>query len=290
MSEAADQKAKESVGISELPMDELIHYGRELGLRLDRKMGQGELLRRVRDRQELLLELDREAMLDIAVWARHPVRASASKEELAKPIASITKMDVNGLSDRGLIALSRLRGVPAREDESRELIEARIRDAEPFWDRVRRRRRKLVGSLISKVVNGSAQDDAETYRFLPEEGHTPSLQRHITEEGVVGGIARTIRGVADDYVHEKLDEIEARIDRKLDEIDRRLGEWRDREIVNRLKIIKITLIASVLVLLLSLGYNYLKRKPPPEKGPPPPAEPSSHAGRMDPCEVGRPWL
>jgi tetrahydromethanopterin S-methyltransferase subunit G len=107
---------------------------------------------------------------------------------------------------------------------------------------------------------------------------------------VVGGIARTIRGVADGYVHEKLDEIEARIDRKLDEIDRRLGEWRDREIVNRLKIIKITLIASVFVFLLSLGYNYLKRKPPPEKGPPPPAEPSSHADRMDPCEVSEPWL
>ena len=85
-------------------------------------------------------------------------------------------------------------------------------------------------------------------------------------------------------------EIEARIDRKLDEIDRRLGEWRDREITNRLKIIKITLIASVFVLLLSLGYNYLKRKTPPEKGPPTPAEPSSHAGRMDPCEMGRPWL
>jgi len=290
MSESADPKAKKSVGISELPIDELIHYGRELGLRLDRKMGQGELLRRVRDRQELLVELDREAMLDIAVWARHPVRASASKEELAKLIASITKMDMNGLSDRGLVALARLRGVPAHEEEARELIEARVRDAEPFLDRVRRRRRQLVGSLISKVVNGPVQDDDETYRFLPEEGHTPALQRHITEEGVVGGIARTIRGVADGYVHEKMDEIESRIDRKLDEIDRRLGEWRDREIANRLKIIKITLVASVLVALLSLGYNYLKWKSTSEGDPPAPAEVSHHAARMSPCEVGRPWL
>ena len=218
------------------------------------------------------------------------MRVSASKEELAKLIASIAKMDVNGLSDRGLVALSRLRGVPARENEARELIEARLRDAEPFLDRIRRRRRKLAGSLISKVVNGSAQEDAETYRFLPEEGHTPALQRHITEEGVVGGIARTIRGVADGYVHEKLDEIEARIDRKLDEIDRRLGEWRDREIANRLKIIKITAVASVLIALLSLGYNYLKRKSSPQEELPPPAEASIHADRMSPCEVGRPWL
>ena len=246
MSKATDQKAKESIGISELPADELSRYGRELGLRLSVKMGQGELLRRVRDRQELLLELDQEAMLDIAVWARHPVRASASKEELAKLIASITKMDFEGLSERGLVTLSRLRGVPAREDDPRELIEARLKDAEPFWDRMRRRRRTAVGNIISKVVNGPAPDDAETYRFLPEEGSSASLKQHITEGGVVGGIARTLRGVADDYVYEKLDEIETRIDKKLDEIDRRLGEWRDREIVNRLKIIKITLVASVL--------------------------------------------
>ncbi len=76
---------------------------------------------------------------------------------------------------------------------------------------------------------------------------------------MVGGITRKIKGVADDYVREKLDEIEARIDRKLDEIDARLGEWRDREIRNRLRIIKITLLASIVVALLSLGYNYVKR-------------------------------
>ena len=147
-----------------------------------------------------------------------------------------------------------------------------------------------MGSLISKMLNGSGGEESEAYRFLPENGQTPSLKEQIAEEGVVGGIARKIRGVADDYVHQKLDEIEDRIDRKLDEIDQRLAEWRDREIANRLKIIKITLIASVLVLLLSLGYNYLKRKASPENGPPPPAEPSSRADRMDPCGVRRPWL
>jgi hypothetical protein len=64
--------------------------------------------------------------------------------------------------------------------------------------------------------------------------------------------------VADDYVRQKLDEIEARIDKKLDEIDHRLGEWRDKEIANRLRIIKITLVASVVVAVLSLGYNYVR--------------------------------
>jgi hypothetical protein len=58
---------------------------------------------------------------------------------------------------------------------------------------------------------------------MPEDKNAVSLREQIADEGVVGGIARRIRGAADDYVHEKLDEIEQRIDRKLDEIDRRMG-------------------------------------------------------------------
>ena len=48
-----------------------------------------------------------------------------------------------------------------------------------------------------------------------------------------------------------------RIDRKLDEIDRRLAEWRDKEIANRIKILKITLWASVIVGIVSLIYAYV---------------------------------
>ncbi len=98
-----------------------------------------------------------------------------------------------------------------------------------------------MGSLINRMISGTSGQEAKEYHFLPEDDAGASLQEQITDEGVVGGIARKIRGVADDYVHEKLDEIEKRIDRKLDEIDQRLAEWRDREITNRLKIIKITL-------------------------------------------------
>ena len=45
-------EAKKSGALSDLPVDELILYGRELGLRLDAKMGRGELLRLVRARRE----------------------------------------------------------------------------------------------------------------------------------------------------------------------------------------------------------------------------------------------
>jgi hypothetical protein len=254
------EQPKKAVGLSELPVDELIAYGAELGLQLDGKMGQGELLRRVRERQELLVELDRDAMLDIVVWARRPVRQSASKEHLAKEIAGIKRMKMSGLSHRGVIALARLRGIPAGEHQTIEELEALMRSSESFYDRWHRRRRRVIGSVISKMVD-DASPEGEAYRFLPEDkgALAPTLRDQITEEGVVGGIARRLRGVADDYVREKLDEIEQRIDRKLDEIDKRLGEWRDREIANRLRIIKITLAASVVVALLSLGYDYIRR-------------------------------
>ena len=52
--------------------------------------------------------------------------------------------------------------------------------------------------------------------------------------------------------------MEARIDRKLDEIDRRLAEWRDKEIANRIRILKITLWASVIVAIVSLLYSYIQ--------------------------------
>ena len=135
-----------------------------------------------------------------------------------------------------------------------------LKNAEPIGKYIKRKRRRLMGSLINKLVStpGSGPDgDKAEYQFLPEDDR--SLKRRIEEEGLVGGITRKIKGVADDYVREKLDEIETRIDRKLDEIDARLGEWRDREIRNRLRIIKITLLASIVVAVLSLGYDYVKR-------------------------------
>ena len=246
-----------SVSLSELPRDELLSYGRGLGLTFEDTTTEGELLRRIRERQELLVELDRDAMLDVVVWARRPVRQSASKEELAGHIAQISRGDFAGLSHRGLLALVRLRGLEASPEMGRETLETALKKSEGLWRKIRRKRRSLVGSWLAKVVHEISNERTDEYRFLPEETGD-SLKTHIEEEGMVGGIARKLRGVADDYVHEKLDEIEARIDRKLDEIDKRLGEWRDREISNRLKILKITLIVSIIVALLGLGYDCLR--------------------------------
>jgi len=252
------QTPDSSLSLSELPLDELKAYASELGITSAPDAREGELLRLIRARQETLLELERDALLDICVWALLPVRQSASKEQLAKTVTQVRKMRFEKLSDRGLQALCKLQGAPEAPDADREQMIRSLKSMESVGSRVQRKLRRGLGSLISNMVYGNRSDGEtdQAYRFLPESQQ--ALKENIEENGVVGGITRKLKGAADDYVREKLDEIEARIDHKLDEIDARLGEWRDREIRNRLRIIKITLIASIIVALLSLGYDYVK--------------------------------
>ena len=106
--------------------------------------------------------------------------------------------------------------------------------------------------------------DSADYQFLPEQSapgvapsRTSSLKEDIEEAGLIGGLTNRLKKSADTYLNQKLDEIEARIDRKLDEIDRRLADWRDKEIANRIRILKITLWASVIVGAASLIYSYV---------------------------------
>jgi len=260
MSQNSSQGTHLTASLAQLPLDELKAHATSLGIGFGRDAQHGELLRLIRQRQELLLDLDRQALLDICVWARRPVKKSAGKDALAREIASINKMRFDGLSDPGLSALCRLRELDVSPGAERGSMIRALKKAEPLGKYITRKRRRLMGSLINKLVSapGSEPDgDKAEYQFLPEDDR--SLKRRIEEEGLVGGITRKIKGVADDYVREKLDEIELRIDRKLDEIDARLGEWRDREIRNRLRIVKITLLASIVVAVLSLGYNQVKR-------------------------------
>jgi len=246
--------------LSDMPDDELRHYGRELGLDIARSVPRGELIRRLRERQELLLQLDRDALLDVVVWARRPVRESASKEVLAREIASIERGGYEKLSLRGLRALAALRGVPSGDADTVEALAGRIRKAEGVRQRFSRWRRKMVGTALSNLIEGEAKSDGP-YQFLPEDeaSRKVSLKHEIQDRGIMGGLASRLRGAADDYLREKMDEIERRIDSKLDEIDQRLGEWRDQEVANRLRIIKITLAASVLFAILSLGYHLVTR-------------------------------
>lgn len=263
-------------GLSDLPRDELVRYGRQLGLELDPDLPTGSLVASIRTRQELLIELDRDALLDIVVWARRPVRRSASKEELAREIARIERTNYHRLSLRGLVALARLRGLHASPHENAHDVIDRLKKAEGLLKRFVRKRRQWVTSFMTRLIAGAEEHDEGDYQFLPEEGSEltrVTLKQQIEQHGIVGGIASRLRGAADDYIKVKLDEIEQRIDAKLMEIDQRLAEWRDREVANRLKILRITLMFSALVAAISLGYKWLTDRtlPGPIKDAPPAA-------------------
>ena len=139
----------------------------------------------------------------------------------------------------------------------------KLKKKERFFSRLNRKRRAMLAAMIAKMVGEEGPSD---YQFLPGDGQspstsgpapTPTLREDIEEAGLIGGLSNRIKKTADSYVNQKLDEIEARIDRKLDEIDRRLAEWRDKEVANRIKILKITLWASVIVAVVSLIYSYV---------------------------------
>lgn len=265
---------KQATLLSELPHDELVRYAGSLGLEVDVSLPSSELVGRIRQRQSLLIELDRDALLDIVAWARRPVRKSADKEELARQIAQIRRTNYQSLTRRGLVALARLRDIEARMSDDAEEVIDRLRKKDGFWRRMGLSRRRVAGSLIAWMVDKSKPTDDGEYHFLPESGSegeakdsSESLRARIEDHGVVGGLASRLRGAADEYIRDKLDEIEERIDTKLNDIDRRLAEWRDREVANRLRILKLTLIFTVIVAALSLGYNAMKSRVAPEPEP-----------------------
>jgi hypothetical protein len=284
--------------LSELPKDELEHLAEEWGLDPSRYANRQQLVAAIHDRRQLIASLDRDAMLDVVIWGRRPVTVSASKEQIAQEIARIRSMKFAGLSQRGLVVLARLRGIACNDHDGVPLLIKRLKRQEGLFSKLNRKRRALLGSIVSNMLGES--EPAADYKFLPPPsgggGATSgaagasaayssaapgaSIKDEIEESGLFGGIAGRIKKSADSYVNQKLDEIEARIDRKLDEIDRRLAEWRDKEIANRIRILKITLWASVIVGAFSLIYSYVKvyfvDKTPRQDNTPAQVEPGRH--------------
>ena len=122
--------------LSELPTDELRRYARRLGLEVTEDQPRGELLRLIHQRQALIESLERDALLDVVIWARRPIRQSAEKEELAERVVQVPLGEFEGLSERGLEALARLRGVTPTPGASREDLERRLKKQEGFWSNV----------------------------------------------------------------------------------------------------------------------------------------------------------
>lgn len=254
--------------LSELPHDELEHLADEYGLEPARFPSRQALVAAIHDRRQMIASFDREAMLDVIRWGRRPVTSGAAKEQIAQEITRIRSMRFSGLSHSGLIVLARMRGIDVRPDDPVPVLVKKLKKREGLFSKLNRKRRAALGSLVSRVVGET--DSGHEYQFLPppETGdpaasipgadRTASIKEDIEESGLFGGISNRIKKTADAYLNQKLDEVEARIDRKLDEIDRRLAEWRDKEVANRLRILKITLWASVIVGVFSLIYSYVK--------------------------------
>jgi hypothetical protein len=253
--------------MSEMPREELDHLAEEFGLDTTRYELRQDLVAAIHDRRQMIAAMDREAMLDVVRWGRRPVTVNASKEQIAQEIVRITSMRFAGLSQRGLVVLARLRSIEIRPDDSVPVLVKRLKKKEGLFAKISRKRRAVLGGLVAKIVGDNGPTD---YQFVPPPSGassaapsvapasgSPSIKQDIEESGLLGGITNRLKKSADSYVNQKLDEIEARIDRKLDEIDRRLAEWRDKEIANRIRILKITLWASVIVAVCSLIYTYL---------------------------------
>lgn len=248
--------------LAEMPRDELAALAEDLGLDATRYKTRQLLVAALHERRQLIASLDRDAMLDVVRWGRRPVALNASRDQIALEIARIRSMKFSGLSHRGLIALSLLRGLAVTEADPVPVLVKKLKRQEGIFSKINRKRRAVLGSMVAKVMGDN--DTASDYQFLPPTsgatgpGKAGSIKDEIEDAGLFGGLTNRIKKSADSYLNQKLDEIESRIDRKLDEIDRRLAEWRDKEIANRIRILKITLWASVIVGLFTLVYAYVK--------------------------------
>ncbi len=129
---------------------------------------------------------------------------------------------------------------------------------------------EMVSVARGRVLDDSAKESGDVDG--PSGESRADEQRETNQErlGVLHGVTEKLRGAADTFVAAKLDEIEARVDTKLDEIETRLdskliqihkqlGQLRDKEIRHRLRLLKLTLMFTVLVALLSLGYKWLSK-------------------------------
>jgi hypothetical protein len=260
--------------VGELSDEDLNGLAEMLGLDPRQFRRREHLVSAIHHRRQTIAAMHDDALVELLAWTGRGAPAGATKEWMAIEIAASRLMRFRGLSQPALAALAALRGIEVRGDESREVLVRKLKKQEGLFAKLNRKRRALLGSIVSNMVGDSltstpalgndhgvkvpAAGIDPTAASAPASPRQATIKQEIEDAGLLGGLAGRIRKSADSYVNQKLDEIEARIDRKLDEIDRRLAEWRDKEIANRIRILKITLWASVVVAAVSLVYCYVQ--------------------------------
>src|SRR5262249_54315672 len=137
-------------------------------------------------------------------------------------------------------------------------------------DRAKAVGERAVHSAIDRLIGPPKSDQPPEIDAAESPAAQPGETHAEQRLGILHGVTIRLRGAADEYIAAKLDEIEARVDVKLDEVEKRIDEkivelhaqvrkLRDEELRHRLRILKISLIFTVLVAALSLGYKLLVR-------------------------------
>src|SRR4051794_36633218 len=138
--------------LADLPRDELNALAEEFGLDATRYPSRQHLVAAIHERRQLIAAMDREAMLDVVRWGRRPVLPSATKEQLALEIARIRSMRFAGLSQRGLVVLGRMRSADIVGDEPVPILVRKLKKQEGFFSRMNRKRRSMIGSIVSNML------------------------------------------------------------------------------------------------------------------------------------------
>src|SRR2546423_5239637 len=190
--------------LSELPRDELAHLAEEFGLDARDFKTRQQLVPALHERRQTIGSFDREAMLDVIKWGRRPVTLNASKEQIAQEIVRMRSMKFSGLSQRGLIVLAKLRGLPAGSEDPVPILIRRLKRQEGFFSKLNRKRRSMLGSMVSKMLGEDTS--AADYQFLPPQTPgvanpivTPppsspgTIKDEIEESGLFGGIPGRVK-------------------------------------------------------------------------------------------------
>jgi hypothetical protein len=237
--------------LEELSDVELRGLAEDLGLDPAAKETRSGLVARIRARQQSASGVSREELARILRWAGEEVTDFDAKDPLVRRFYRLNFRRTAGLSPEDLRIVARMHGMNFDEGTSPEALVRMIETSARGWtDVLKRAGGRVVGLITKKAAANSSPDEAAP----PSEE-----QEGVVSSSLKKGFKAALHFGMDDYVKEKLDEIEARIDRKLDELDRKMDEWRVREVRHRLRIITYTVIATVIVAVISIIYKYLVR-------------------------------
>jgi hypothetical protein len=255
----------EAMRLSDVPEKQLDQIGSDLGLTRDEFADKSAFIAAILDRRQLIGTLDRNVLLELLTWSGQSAPAGASREQITAEVIKNKSMRFASLSLPALVTLARLRGLEIDDTADVEQAISVLKSKEGFWDKLARKRRALVGKWVSKMIGDvggintaepSASKDAAAKKPDASPREKP-IDHEIEDSGLLAGLTSRVKRTADQYLNQKLDEIEARIDRKLDEIDQKLSQWRDKEIANRVRIFKISLWVTVAVGAATLLISYL---------------------------------